>query len=475
MISNALLCIHIIPEFIGLDTLIPLATGANIRRVHLDSAASPLPLRSSQDCIAKFLPYYANIHSKVHLSARVSSKAFNWAQHSILDSLGFDKSKYQISFAGFGSTAAINRLARGLAAQRPERPIALVSAMEHHANDLPHRLNSQQTLFIPVIEAPNSNYGSLDFKRLEALLTKHQSAVNYLAINSLSNVTGIKTPINKLCALAHKYDAYVIVDAAQSVAISGAEISSKSIEQPDFLVFSGHKVYTPTAPGVLIAKKELMNALPLSDIGGGAVKSVSAFDYELLENPYREQAGTPNIVGVIALANTLKLLNDIGFSAISQHARNIAKYALGQLLNIDRVIVYGDTHLVRTGAISFNIEGIDHGLVAAILSDYFGVAVRNSCFCAHPYVRSLLTRELWDLDLDGIPDDQQESYINRKRGMVRASFSLYTTLEDIDYFIKSLKEIIINYKSLRGNYNVSPDGDYEHKTFKLVWREFFNP
>ena len=73
-----------IPEFIGLDTLIPLATGDNVRRIHLDSAASPLPLRSSQDCIAKFLPYYANIHSKVHLSARVSSEAFNWAQHSIL-------------------------------------------------------------------------------------------------------------------------------------------------------------------------------------------------------------------------------------------------------------------------------------------------------------------------------------------------------------------------------------------------------
>ncbi|MBT5031579.1 MAG: aminotransferase class V-fold PLP-dependent enzyme, partial [Proteobacteria bacterium] len=364
---------------------------------------------------------------------------------------------------------------RGLAALRPERPIALVSGMEHHANDLPHRLNSQQTLFIPVIEAPNSHYGSLDLKRLEALLEKHQNAINYLAINSTSNVTGITTPISKVCALAHKYDAYVIVDAAQSAAHNGAEIASKSVQQPDFWVFSGHKVYTPAAPGVLIAKKELMNALPLADIGGGAVKSVSTSDYELLENPYREQAGTPNIVGVIALANTLKLLNNIGFSAISKHAKNIAKYALDQLLEIDQISVYGDTHLERTGAISFNIKGIDHGLLAVILSDYFGVAVRNSCFCAHPYVRSLLKRELWNLDLDGIPDDQQENYINRKRGMVRASFSLYTSLEDIDYFIKSLKEIVINYKSLRNNYNVLPDGDYEHKTFKPDWREFYNP
>ena len=117
--------------------------------------------------------------------------------------------------------------------------------MEHHANDLPHRLNSQQTHFIPVIEASNRNFGSLDFKRLEALLEKHQKAINYLAINSISNVTGITTPISKVCALAHKYDAYVIVDAAQSVANNGAEIAPKSVEQPDFWFFRGTKSIHP--------------------------------------------------------------------------------------------------------------------------------------------------------------------------------------------------------------------------------------
>jgi cysteine desulfurase/selenocysteine lyase len=464
-----------IPEFIGIDTELPLANGKTHRRVHLDAAASPLGLKSSQDCIAELLPFYANTHSKAHLSARITTEAYTWAQGSILESLGFDKTLYDIAFAGSGSTAAFNRIARGLTKLRPERPVTFISSMEHHSNDLPHRLNSQKTVFIPVIEPPNANNGALDLDQLESLLEDHKERVNYIAINSLSNVTGIKTPVDEICRLVHKHNVYVLVDGAQSTSCLWPEISVNEDETPDFWVFSGHKVYTPSSPGVLIAKKTILSALPLFDIGGGSVKQVSTESFELLDSPYKEQAGTPNIVGVIALASTLKVLSDMGFKCITQHSQEIAEYAMKRLATVPEISVYGDLALPRAAAISFNIADIDHGLVAVILSDYYAIAVRNACFCAHPYVRSLLKRELWDLDLDGIPEDQLENYINRKRGMVRASFALYTTREDIDYLVKSLEYIIINIKDLNDNYKVNSDGDYIHKSFTPRWREFFNP
>jgi cysteine desulfurase/selenocysteine lyase len=248
-----------IPEFIGIDTELPLADGTTRRRVHLDAAASPLALKSSQDCIAKLLPYYSNTHSKAHLSARVTTEAYSWARASILESLSFDKAKFDISFVGFGSTAVFNRIARGLAKLRPERPVTFISSMEHHSNDLPHRLNSPKTIFIPTIKAPDEGNGALDIKQLETLLELHKGQVNYIAINSLSNVTGIKTPVDEVCRIAHKHDVYVLVDAAQSTSSLDTGFSENNDELPDFWVFSGHKVYTPSSPGVLIAKKALLS------------------------------------------------------------------------------------------------------------------------------------------------------------------------------------------------------------------------
>ena len=240
-------------------------------------------------------------------------------------------------------------------------------------------------------------------------------------------------------------------------------------------MFSGHKVYTPSSPGVLIAKKALLSTLPLFDIGGGAVSDVNTETFELRDSPHKEQAGTPSIVGVIALANTLKVLNGIGVMSITEHTENIANYSFEQLSTIPGISIYGDSNLPRIGAISFNVANIDHGLLAAILSDYYAIAVRNACFCAEPYVRSLLKFELWDLDLDGIPEDQIANYINRKRGMVRASFALYTTHEDIDYLVKSIREIILKINDLVSQYKVNSDGDYYHDSFAPEWREFFNP
>ena len=129
----------------------------------------------------------------------------------------------------------------------------------------------------------------------------------------------------------------------------------------------------------------------------------------------------------------------------------------------------------RIGATTFNVKGVDHGLVAAIMSDYFAIAVRNECFCAHPYVREMLKQELWETDLEGIAPEDQERYINLKRGMVRASVGLYNTRQDIDALVAALSGINDQLEKYSPEYDAMDDGSYRHKIFKPDWRDFFNP
>jgi selenocysteine lyase/cysteine desulfurase len=160
-------------------------------------------------------------------------------------------------------------------------------------------------------------------------------------------------------------------------------------------------------------------------------------------------------------------LRDYGLDKVSAHGADLWQYAAEKLSTIQDLVIYGQSEQPRLGALSFNIDGIDHGLVASILSDYFGIAVRNECFCAHPYVSSMIKEALWALDLDEVPENQQEALINRKRGMVRASFSLYNTHDDIDALYAALKDIVANQASYAKEYDVNHAGAYLHKQFSI--------
>jgi cysteine desulfurase/selenocysteine lyase len=465
-----------VPDFIGLDTHYPLASGGRSRLVHLDAAASPLPLRASQASVQRFLPHYANTHSTAHLSARISTSAIEWAYRKILEFLGATASRHAIIATGTGATLPINRIARGLSALRPERDVVLVSAMEHHANDLPHRYYGGKVRFIPLLGS-EVNSGPVDTAELKNLLERYRGRVNYIAVSGVSNVTGIVNPIYEIARIAHENDTLVLVDGAQMVAHMTVSLDRPDpIEDPDFFVFSGHKVYTPGAPGILVANKLLLHSLPQPDLGGGMVKEVSFDDYQVLPDfPDREQAGTPNIVGLIALASSLDTLSRLGMEAVSAHTRDLTAYLIGRLGELSFINVYGAPDVDRVGATAFNINGVDHGLVAAILSDYFAIAVRNECFCAHPYVREMLKQELWETELEGIAPEDQERYINLKRGMVRASFGLYNTREDIDSLIAALQDIHGRIDEFAQHYEPRDDGSYCHKTFAPDWRNFFDP
>jgi len=381
---------------------------------------------------------------------------------------------------GSGVTAGLNKMAKTFKRLRPEKDMVLVSIMEHHSNDLPHRKQGGKVLHIPISNV-SENLGSIDMDVFEKYLIQFEGRVNYVSITGLSNVTGIVTPINKIAKLAHQYGAYVIVDAAQMAAhvpiyMSGFEDKDMEI---DALLFSGHKTYAPGSPGVIIARKSFLSLVEPEEVGGGMVDKVFPDNYFVSkEFPAREEAGTPNILGAITLGAAIHILDSIGMDVILKKDLEITQYAIAQIKTYDEVFIYGEINnqdSMRAGTIAFNISGMDHGLVAAILNDYFNIAVRNECFCAHPYVEKMLhithAEEISKLDC---LDNQLNWKVEPWMGMVRASIGLYTTKKDIDMLINALSSIVKNKDTFSKKYLLNADGDYQHKEFEFSSKEYFS-
>lgn len=460
-------------RFIGLDTEYPLATGGRTRRRYLDSAASSLMLQPAWDTAQAFLRHYANTHSQLHYGARVATHAYVWAHERAMALVGADPALHACAFAGSGSTAGFNRIARALSRLRPERGVVIVSEMEHHSNDLPHRKHAGRVVHIPATGTAPA-FGALDLNLLEDRLKAHRGNVNYVAVTGASNVTGIINPLKDIAALAHAYDTWLVVDGSQLVMHAPVRMS----DGIDFLAFSGHKAYAPGSPGVIIGRRDLLSRLEPDEVGGGMVDDVSLEGYIVSDSfPDREEAGTPNILGAVLLGAALDTLMQVGMDRIHAAEQAMLAPLLKELAARPQVRVYGDTDLRRSprvGAIAFNLQGLDHGLVAAALNDYFGIAVRNACFCAHPYVREMLKPELWESDLDAeSAADLVE--LEMKKGMVRASFGLYTTEEDVRALLAGIDAICSDADGFRARYALGADGVHRHRDFSALPESLFDP
>ena len=193
--------------------------------------------------------------------------------------------------------------------------------------------------------------------------------------------------------------------------------------------------------------------------------------------PDREEAGTPNITGAVGLGAALYILQRIGMKNVQAEEERLLEYLLGWLAEIPGLIIYGDTDTrasKRAGAVAFNIEGMDHALTAAILNDHFNIAVRNECFCAHPYVREMIMSALGDM-IDELSNEELERRTDEQRGMVRASFGIYTTLEDLDRLVAAVKLIAEEREKFAAHYEQIPNGDWRHRSFRVDLSEFFSP
>ncbi|UCH10871.1 MAG: aminotransferase class V-fold PLP-dependent enzyme, partial [Fidelibacterota bacterium] len=378
-----------------------------------------------------------------------------------------------------GTTAGVNRMARVFRDLRPERDTVLVSIMEHHSNDLPHRKHLGRVIHLPVALHADG-MGCVDTRALEGLLKQEQERINYVAITGVSNVTGIINPVADIARLAHEHDALVLVDGAQMVAHIPVVVSGHAdpVEDVDALVFSGHKTYVPGSPGVVIARKEHLAQLEPEEVGGGMVERVFTERYTVSQHfPDREEAGTPNIPGAIGLAAAIEVLDRIGMDFLVEEEGRIIDYTLDRLKSIPEVEVYGSTDTgscPRAASISFNLEGVHHSMVAAILNDYHNIAVRNECFCAHPYVIEMIPDQA--AEYIAMSDEELAAAGMAKPGMVRASFGLYSTQEDADALIAALKDIIRNQGTYLPLYRLAEsDHEFRHTTFRLNAEEFSVP
>ena len=477
--DDLLLLDKIRDDFLGLNTKYHIANGEETRRIYLDSTASTLMMGIAHRTSEKFLKHYSNTHSLMHFSAKIATKTYAWVHERILDFVQADPEHYTCFFSGSGTTSGMNRIARIFSHLQPKKDVVLVSIMEHHSNDLPHRKHGGHVIHIPV-DTHESKMGCIDMDLLEHYLTEYEGRVNYVSVTGISNVTGIINPINEVAKLAHHYGAYIVVDAAQMVAhvpicMSGHDDAGMDI---DALIFSGHKTYAPGSPGVVIARKDLIGKIEPEEVGGGMVDRVFPEKYYVTNDfPDREEAGTPNILGAITLGAAIHVLDKIGMENVLEEDTRLTHYCLEEMLKVPEMVIYGETCMntcPRAGTISFNIKRLNHGLVAAILNDYFNIAVRNECFCAHPYVEKMLELthrlQIYEARSKNISNWHTEPWM----GMVRVSFGLYNTKEDVNRFIYAIKDIISRQDHYAKNYSINAKGDYEHNAFQFSCTEYFS-
>ena len=366
------------------------------------------------------------------------------------------------------STEALNKITH-YAQLRPD-DIVLATAMEHHSNDLPWRKVCK------VIHVGVMPDGSVDIPALKRELAAYGGKVKYVAVTGAANVTGLCNPIHDIAEWAHAAGAKIVVDAAQLAPHRPINILPNDHPRHlDFIVYSAHKMYAPFGIGVLVGPRDFFEGREPDVVGGGTVGYVGFDEVEWAGLPQKEEAGSPNVVGAVALAEAINILRSIGMATIAAHEQQLLAYAIGKMTKLPGVRIYGPTEDLtnKVGVIPFAVEGMDHALVATILSVEGGIGVRNGNFCAQPYMRQLLNVS------------QEEEKANRASrcdapmlpGLVRASFGCYNNEEDIDIFVETLDRIV--HRSYEGKYTIHPvTGMYVAKGFDVdasTYFRLFNP
>jgi selenocysteine lyase/cysteine desulfurase len=328
----------------------------------------------------------------------------------------------------------------------------LTTPVEHHANLLPWRRHAVEVLPFP--RSPEDLCDSL-----EATLSDAPAPFDLVAVTGASNVTGEVWPLARLGAIAHRHGARLFVDAAQLAPHRPIDMARDGI---DLLAFSGHKLYAPFGAGALVGDLAgLPRTAPLL-CGGGAIELVTLDDVVWAGAPERFEAGSPNVVGVVALGAACRALTALGMDAVAGHERRLAarlRAGLAQVPGLATLGLWDDPRLDRVGVASFTLAGFRHPLLAAILSAEHAIGVRNGCFCAHPLIVHLL----------GIGPDEVARLGRELRGgrrpplpgAVRASLGLGTTEEDVDRLTGALAAIAADgpalvYRQVAGRDEYAP-------------------
>ena len=417
-------------SIIGADTKVKLADGTEVPFIGFDNAATTPSFRQVLEEIEKELEWYGSIGRGKGQKSEHSTAVFEEGRLAVLNFVGADPGKYTAFYVG-NTTDGINKLASALI----ENPndIVLLSRMEHHANDIPWR-KLCRTVYADVDEM-----GRLVLEDVERLLIEYGGQIKFLSVTAASNVTGYLNDVHAIARIAHRHGAEIIVDGAQIVAhrpfsMTGADES----ENIDYFIFSAHKMYAPFGSGAVIGPTDRLNQHIPNFFGGSMVDVVTDSFETYLPAPARYEAGSPNYLGIVAMLKAIDILqNKIGFDYIVEHEQRLLTRIIGGLNNIPGIILYDDVKKIddKVGLIVFNIDGLSSANVAQLFAERRGIAVRQGAFCSHPYVFRLL----------GIPDDQitQDMYEDdfSMPGMVRVSFGIYNTEDEVDSFLETVRQI----------------------------------
>lgn len=404
----------------GADLQVPLVDGSTCTYANFDYAASAPALDSVTERIAKLLPFYSSVHRGAGYASRVSTAAYEKARVTVSEFAGAQSDSVVIFTRN--TTDSLNLLAGCVPGD------TVVLDIEHHANLLPWRDRR-------VVVAADSIAETLT--RIEAEIATKPAAL--LAITGASNVTGEVLPIRELAELAHRYGARILVDGAQLVPHRRIDIGDLGV---DYLAFSGHKLYAPHGAGVLVGKRDWLDAAEPYLAGGGAVRSVSIDRTEWAPVPARHEAGTPNVLGVAALAAACEALAEHERAGSVEHERALSDRLRGGLSavpGVELLTVWNDAP-DSVGIVTFTVAGYGPGEVAAYLSAEHGIGVRDGKFCAHP----LLAR------------------LGHAGGAVRASLGLGSSEADTDRLIDAVAQLVESgaswtYEEENGWWNPVPD------------------
>ena len=377
--------------------------------VYLDNAATTQKPRKVVEAIVnEYYSVNANVHRGVHFLSQQATELHEQARERVARFVGARSSR-EIVFTR-GTTESLNLVASsfGEGCMKAGDEVIL-STMEHHSNIVPWQmLRDRKGIVIKVI--PINEAGELDLEAFERLFSPRTRMV---AVTHVSNVLGTVNPVKELTSIAHAHEVPILVDGAQSVPHFPVDVSDIGC---DFLTFSGHKVYGPTGIGVLYGREDWLDRMPPYQGGGEMISHVTFAQTTYEQLPYKFEAGTPDYVGSNALAVALDYVSRLGMEHIAAHERELTAYAMERLGAIPGLHVYGQAR-EKDAVVAFNIEGIHH-LDMGTLLDRLGIAVRTGHHCAQPLM------ERYGVE-----------------GMVRASFGLYNTCQEIDTLAEGIERV----------------------------------
>jgi selenocysteine lyase/cysteine desulfurase len=409
---------------VGADALVPLVTGGEVRYANLDLAASAPALVAVNDRVQEALAWYSSVHRGAGFHSQVTTAAYESARETVRRFVGGRVDDVVVFTKN--TTHSLNLLASAVA---PHGPV-LALDLEHHANLLPWR-----RFEVTILESQATLVGTV--AALEEELARRHYAV--LAVTGISNVTGESLPLRHLARVAHRHGTRIAVDGAQLVPHRRVDLEDTEI---DYLAFSGHKLYAPFGAGVLVGRRDWLDQAPPHLAGGGAVRNVGLVDTQWRDAPERHEGGTPNSIGVIALAAACEALDLVTRAELQRHEQRLVEALVERLSQIDGVQIarlWPDS-VDSAGIVTFVVDGYPAALVAAVLSAEHGIGVRDGRFCAHPLLHRL-----------GLSD-----------GAVRASVGVGTGSDDVARLAEALEALVQNgprwtYRDDDGH--VVPDAD----------------